>query len=95
MATYLLAINAVDLSDYANQVNSEEAGGSQFQDSSVSYHQSQVTNIVTFLELPPGTRPTARFQILNKGDPAPTNTRPIWAGFVIISAGVRPASAYR
>jgi len=95
MSTYLLQIDAVDLNDYADQVNSEEAGASQFQSSSVSYHQNSLTNIATFIELPPGQRPKTKLQVVNKGDLAPSNTKQIWAGEILVSAGIRPVVAYR
>ncbi|HZZ42740.1 MAG TPA: hypothetical protein VFE58_07365 [Tepidisphaeraceae bacterium] len=95
MATYLLQIDATDVNDYANQVNSEEAGASQFQNSSVSYHQNNITNIVTFLELPNGTVPATKFQLVNKGAPAPANTKQIWSGVVVLKSGLSPVVAYR
>jgi hypothetical protein len=94
MASYMLAIQATDLSDFDNQVKSEEAGGSAMQSSVVGFDEGALVNIVKFDELAAGTRPKAFVSVL-QGKPAPADTKLVWAGVVLLGDDLESVQSFR
>ena len=94
MADYLLRVDGANLAEITNKVRSEEAGGSKFKKTSVSYHDGSVTNIMTFEELPLGQRPKD-ITFLANGDPAPPNTSVIGGHVLVAGNQLKPSTAYR
>lgn len=85
MSDYIVEIDGKnELQQITGQIAGEEAGGSEFVSSSISFHEGKVTNLATFKELPPGTRPKA-LTLVKQGTTAPANTQAVWSGVMLVS----------
>jgi hypothetical protein len=95
MATFKVEIEGKhDLEQINLQIAREEAAASEFQDSRVEPKDTKPTNVVTFLELEPGTIPT-RLAIVKDGDPPPPNTRRVWSGVMIVNNSMTAVTGHR
>ena len=78
------------LAEINQQIEGEEAGGSEFLSSSIK----SGNNIAKFRELSPGTRPKL-FTVVLQSDPQPDGTKPVWDGPMMVSNANQNVSAYR
>ena len=83
-----------DLAQINLQISGEEAGGSEFLSSTISYHEGRVTNLAKFRELPAGTRP-AQLTLIEHGGTQPQGTGLIWSGVMLVAGTNTVVSAYR
>jgi hypothetical protein len=78
------------------QIQSQEAGGSEFIQSSIAYYNHHDTNIVQFRMLSPGNRPKRLWLV--QGSPTgipPAGTRIVWSGKMMVQNTPQPVSAFR
>lgn len=95
MSDYLVEIDGKnDLQQITGQIAGEEAGGSEFVSSSISFHEGKVTNLAKFKELPPGTRPKA-LSLVKQGTAPPANTKVVWSGVMLVTGTNTAVQAYR
>lgn len=73
----------------------EEATGSEFRRSNLSFHDGRVTNLLTFKDLPPGQRPHTPIVLVRHGDPVPSNKLSVWGGVMLVSGSNVAVSAFR
>ncbi len=83
-----------DLDQINLQISGEEAGASEFKSSKVSTHDNQVTNIVTFHELPAGILPKP-LKLIKESDPQLPVTQKIWSGVMVVKGTKITVTAYR
>lgn len=95
MAEYIREISPPDLQAFAAAVNDEEAGGSEFIKSTVSFFDSKFTNLAVFRELEPGHVPDAEAQVVSFGATGPRNTKLVWSGAVIVGGTNMAVSVFR
>lgn len=95
MSNYEVEIEGkYDLVQINLQIAGEEAGASEFISSEVSIRNNRVTNLVTFRELPAGTRPKP-LMVVKQGDPQPPGTKPVWSGTMVVEGTNTAVIAYR
>ena len=95
MAEYIVEIEGSNsLQDIELAIAGEEATGSEFLRSSISYHGHTITNLVTFNDLPPGQRPRIHPVLIKQGDPPPSGKTSIWAGVMVVSGSNMAVAAY-
>lgn len=95
MAEYDVEIEGrYDLDQINLQIAGEEAGASEFRSSRIAVHNNQVTNIVTFRELPAGTVPKP-LKVVKHGDPQPSGTEQGWSGVMVVKGTNTAVAAYR
>ncbi len=72
------------------QISGEEAGASEF----ISSKIETGNNLVTFRELPAGTilKP---LKVVKQGDPAPSGTKIVWSGEMVVKGTKIGVTAYR
>ncbi len=96
MANYSVEIKGNNsLSNIALAIAGEEATGAEFVRSSISFHESEITNLATFNDLPPGQRPQTPLVLVKQGDPAPVGKPAVWAGVMLVSGANMAITAYR
>lgn len=94
MGEYLLEIEGKhDLNTIGRMISGEEAGGSAFISSAVSFYQGRITNLATFRELRRG-RPK-KIKLLGDGAPQPPETEHVWSGVMLANGTNTAVSAYR
>jgi len=76
------------------QIAREEAAASEFQESRVEPMNNKPTNVVTFLELEPGTIPK-RLTVVKDGDPQPPGTQRTWSGVMLVKNSTTAVTGYR
>src|SRR5262245_8941664 len=95
MSDYLVDIDgANNLAQINLQISGEEAGASEFQSSSILFHDGRITNIAKFRELPAGTRPK-QLTLVVQGTAQPAGTKLVWSGVMVVSGTNQAVIAYR
>jgi hypothetical protein len=96
MSNYQVAISGnTTLENFELMIGAEESTGAQFVTSTVSQGGGKPTNVVTFLDLPPGTRPGKPLRFLRGTAPASDNAQPDWAGQLACAGSAITVSAFR
>jgi hypothetical protein len=95
MADFIREISPPNLQAFAAAINDEEAGGSEFVKSTVSFFDSKFTNLAVFRELEPGQAPDAEVQAVSFGTTQPANTALVWSGAVIVGGTNVAVSVFR
>lgn len=96
MSNYQVAIAGdTTLANFELMIDAEESTGAQFVASTVSQVDGKPTNVVTFLDLPPGSRPAKPLRFLQGTAPASDNAKPDWTGQLACGGGTITASAFR
>ena len=80
--TYLVEIVRANLADYANRVQNEEAGASQFIGNRVASLDGRMTNLASFEELAVGQVPEP--PIFVKLGQLPADKQAEWTGVVLL-----------
>ncbi|MEV3821286.1 hypothetical protein [Aeromonas dhakensis] len=85
MSQYLVEIDgASSMAQIELAISGEEVTSAKFVKASVSFHDGRITNIVTFEELPAGTRPSSPLVLIKDGDQPPTGKVIVWAGVMLV-----------
>jgi len=95
MADYIREILKPSIEDFGEAIKDEEAGGSEFVRSTLTWFESRFTNLAVFNELPAGQLPVRDVQVLKFGTAPPANTTLIWSGAIISSGTNVAVSVYR
>ena len=95
MSDYLVEIGPGNsLAQITLQVQGEEAGASEFKDSSISFYAGRVTNLARFTELAPGTMPQPITFVVNDAA-LPAGASSAWAGVMMVGGTTIAVKAYR
>lgn len=95
MSDYIREILKLNLDDFAAAVNDEEAGGSEFVKSSISWYGGNFTNLVVFKELPSGNVPPNEVRVQKYGSPPDPETSLIWSGAIVVGGSNLAVSVFR
>jgi hypothetical protein len=96
MSNYQVAISGdTTLENFELMIDAEESTGAQFVTSAVSQEGGKQTNVVTFLDLPPGSRPGKPLHFLRGSAPASDNAKPDWTGQLVCAGSPVTVSAFR
>ena len=95
MADYLREILKPTIDAFGDAIMDEEAGGSEFVRSTLTWFESRFTNLVLFKELPAGTLPPRAVQVLKYGSAPPANGALIWSGAIISNGTNGAVSVFR
>ncbi len=89
----------IDGNNTLNQIElaiaGEEAAGAEFVNNNIAFHGNEITNLVTFRDLPPGERPRNQIDLEKHGEPAPAGKTSIWEGVFLVSGSNEVIVAYR
>jgi hypothetical protein len=95
MADYLVEIQGIhELAQINLQIRGEEAGASEFLSSDIAFYGGQITNIVRFRELAPGTI-LKTLRLVKHDDPQPPGTQRVWSGVMIVQGTTEAVAAFR
>jgi hypothetical protein len=95
MGTYKVEIEGrYNLDEITLQISGEEAGSSEFQESTISAKKAPATNVVVFRTLSAGTVPKT-LSVVRQGTVQPAGTTRIWAGTMIVGGVNTAVVAYR
>lgn len=83
------------LANFELMIDAEESTGAQFVGSAVSQEDGKPVNLVTFTDLPPGSRPAKPLRFLQGTAPASDNAKPDWTGLLACGGTTITASAFR
>jgi hypothetical protein len=84
-----------NLKDINSSIANKEAGAWEFKSSRVDASATVVTNMATFLKLPPGTLPKPLI-VVEHGTPKPPGTKgPPWSGEMVVEGTPTAVDAYR
>jgi hypothetical protein len=96
MSNYQVVISGdTTLENFELMIDAEESTGAQFVASAVSQADGKQVNVVTFLDLPPGTRPGKPLRFLRGTPPASDNAKPDWTGQLVCAGSQVTVSAFR
>ena len=96
MSEYIVEIAGnLNLAQITLAIDGEEATGSEFIKSSLSYHENKITNLATFKDLPIGHVPAQQVVLVKHGDPTPGGKKAIWAGVMLVSGNNMATTACR
>lgn len=96
MNEYITEINGMaSLNEIELAIAGEEATGSEFMRASISFHDGNITNLITFNDLPPGQHPSSRLILAKQTDTIPTGKKPVWAGVLLVTGTNIAVIAYR
>lgn len=95
MADFVKQIEALNLQHFADAINDEEVGGSEFRRNAITFFEGAFTNMATMTELPAGQRPTKEVQALPFSAAAPDGAALVWSGAAIIGGTNTAISIYR
>ena len=76
------------------EMSQEEAKGTEFLDSTVSFHQDRITNIANFKRLSPG-KLLKKLTLVKHDQTQPDGTVHVWSGVMIVDNKNEAVSAYR
>ena len=76
------------------EIAQEEARGTEFLDSTVSFHKDRITNIANFKRLSLGD-PQNKLILVKQDQAQPDNTVQVWFGVMIVDNKNEAVSAYR
>lgn len=96
MSDYVAEVKGtLNLADITSAIVREEATGAEFQKSVVAPHEGRITNLVTFKDLPAGTRPGQDIVLKKQNEAAPQGKTTIWTGVMLVSGTNEIVVAYR
>lgn len=95
MTEFIREISPTTVKAFGDAINDEEAGGSQFAKSTVSFFDSKFTNLAVFEDLLPGQLPDSEVQCVPFGTAQPANTELVWSGAVIVAGTNVAVSVFR
>ncbi len=94
MEEMLRSISGDDsLNDIEQAIAGAEATGMELLRYRIS--DDEITNIITFNDLPPGERPEKRLLLVPQGNPVPSGTTIVYDGVLLVSGNETGVSAYR
>lgn len=96
MSEYIAEVaGSASLIDIELAIAGEEATGSEFLRANIAFHAGNITNLITFNDLPPGQHPTSRLTLVIQGNAQPAGKKTIWGGVLIVGGNNRAVVAYR
>lgn len=96
MSEYITEVNgSASLDEIERAIAGEEVAGAEFLRAGISFHDDNITNLVTFNDLPPGHRPASRLTLVLQGSTPPDKKKTVWAGVLLVAGTNRAVVAYR
>lgn len=83
------------LPQFQQMVEGVENAGMSFVKSSITFHENEITNLVTFRRLPNGQVPDKALTFLAGSPPASDGVKPEWQGVIVCSGSNVFVSALR